>query len=110
MDAIHLGEVKYNCEYCGKMFPYRQSMVFHVERYNRQIFFAPFFKFLEHSAGAHCTLCSKKISVCQKINKSPDQKTREIKYINFTKMFFDQNPFFAISKMAKEQFLSWKKV
>ena len=37
MDAIHLGEVKYNCEYCGKMFPYRQSMVFHVESVHKGI-------------------------------------------------------------------------
>ena len=26
------------------------------------------------------------------------------------KNFFDQNPFFAISKMAKNQFLNWEKV
>ena len=33
------------------------------------------------------------------------KKTREIKEINFTKFYFDQIPFFAISKMAKNQFL-----
>ena len=35
------------------------------------------------------------ITAGQKNLKSPDKKTREIKY-------FDQNPFFAISKMAKK--------
>ena len=32
------------------------------------------------------------------------KKTREIKSINFTNFFLDQIPFFAISKMAKNQF------
>ena len=38
------------------------------------------------------------------------QKIREIKSINFTKKFLDKNPFFAISKMAKNQLLNWEKV
>ena len=38
------------------------------------------------------------------------QKTREIKQITITKYFFDQNPFFAISKMAKNKFLAWEKI
>ena len=43
-------------------------------------------------------------SEAEKLKKSPDQKSREIKSINFTKLYFDQNPFFAISKMAKINF------
>jgi len=41
-----------------------------------------------------------------KFKKIQAKKTREIKLINFTKIFFDQIPFFAISKMAKNQFLN----
>ena len=48
-------------------------------------------------------------TVGQKILKSPDQKIRE-KKINFIKKFFDQNPFFAISKMGKNQFLNCEKI
>ena len=36
--------------------------------------------------------------------------TREIKKINFTKNFIDQIPFFAISKIAKNQLLNWEKI
>ena len=50
-------------------------------------------------------------SIGQKNLKSPGQKkTRQIKYINFTTNFFDQIQFFAMSKMAKNQFLNWEKV
>ena len=38
------------------------------------------------------------------------KKTREIKLINFTKKNFDQIPFFAISKMTKNEFLNWEKM
>ena len=43
----------------------------------------------------------------RKIKKVQAKKTREI---NLTKNFFNQNPFFAISKMAKNQFLNWEKI
>ena len=36
------------------------------------------------------------------------KKTCEIKYFNFMKKNSDQIPFFAISKMAKNQFLNWE--
>ena len=49
-------------------------------------------------------------TVGQKIKKIQAQKTREIKLINFPKYFFDQIPLFAVSKMAKNQFLNWEKV
>ena len=39
----------------------------------------------------------------ENLKKSRAKKTREIKYINFTR-------FFAISTMAKNQFLNWEKV
>ena len=42
----------------------------------------------------------------RKFKKVQAQKNREIKEINFTKIFFDQIAFFAISKMAKNQFLN----
>ena len=45
--------------------------------------------------------------VGQKILKSSGEKTREIEYlneINFTKIFFAQIQFFAISKMSKRSF------
>ena len=45
----------------------------------------------------------------RKYKKNPGQKTSEIKLlINFTNNFFDQIQFFAISKMAKNQFLNWE--
>ena len=40
------------------------------------------------------------------LKKFRPKKTREIKKINFTKNVFDQVPFFAISEMAKNQFLN----
>ena len=43
----------------------------------------------------------------RKFKKIPGKKTHEIKLINFTKNVFDQIPFFAISKLAKNQFLNW---
>ncbi len=43
----------------------------------------------------------------RKFKKVQAEKTREI---NFTNIFFDQIPFFAISKMTKNQFLNWEKV
>ena len=46
-----------------------------------------------------------KYIVGQKILKTPGQKKNQ-----FHKEFFDQIPFFAISKMAKNQFLNWEKV
>ena len=46
----------------------------------------------------------------RKFKKAQAKKTLEIKEINFMKLFFDQNPFCAISKMAKNQFLNWKNV
>ena len=58
-------------------------------------------------------LISRKILVYQlaqwarKFNKVGAKKTREI---NFTKYFIDQIPFFAITKMAKNQFLNLEKV
>ena len=38
------------------------------------------------------------------------KKTREIKEINFMNFFCGKIPFFAISNMAKNQFLNWEKV
>ena len=46
----------------------------------------------------------------RKFKKSPGQKTHEIKSSIFSKKYFDQNPFFAISKMAENQFLKWENV
>ena len=46
----------------------------------------------------------------KKFKKVQAKKTREIKQINLTKKFFDQIPFLAISKMAKNQFLNWEKI
>ena len=47
----------------------------------------------------------------QKIEKSPDQKNSWNQINQFhEKNFFDQNPFFAILKMAKNQFLNCEKV
>ena len=40
----------------------------------------------------------------ENFKKSRPTKTREIKQSSSTKFYFDQNPFFAISKMAKNQF------
>ena len=50
-------------------------------------------------------------TVGQKIKKSSGQKNswNQINQIH-EKIFFDQIPFFAISKMAKNQFLNWEKV
>ena len=46
-----------------------------------------------------------------KLKKVQDKKNREIKLGNqFHEIFYDQIPFFAISKMAKNQFLKWEKV
>ena len=45
----------------------------------------------------------------RKFKKVQAEKTREIKYMNFTKFIFDQNPFFAISNLTKNQFLNWGK-
>ena len=42
--------------------------------------------------------------------KSPGQKILSNKINQFHEKFFDQIPFFAISKMAKNQFLNWEKV
>ena len=52
-------------------------------------------------------------TVGQKIEKSPGQKKKNSwnqinKFCDF--FFFDQIPFFATSKMAKNQFLNWEKV
>ena len=44
------------------------------------------------------------------LKKSPGKKNREVKYNQFHEFFFDQIPFFAISKMAKSQFMYWEKV
>ena len=46
----------------------------------------------------------------RKFKKVQTKKTRENKIINFTTKCFDQIPFFAISKMAKNQFLYSEKV
>ena len=46
----------------------------------------------------------------RKFKKVQAKKTLEIKEINFMKLFFDQNPFCAISNMAKKLFLNWEKV
>ena len=43
----------------------------------------------------------------RKLKKVQAKKTRKI---NFTKKSFAQIPFFAMSKMAKNQFLNWEKV
>ena len=45
-----------------------------------------------------------------KFLKNPGKKTREIKYINSTNFFLTKIHFFAISKIAKYQFLNWKKI
>ena len=48
----------------------------------------------------------------QEIKKSPGQKTHEIKLNqikSISQFFFEQIPFFAISKMGKNQFLNWAK-
>ena len=42
----------------------------------------------------------------ENLKKSSPKKTREI---NFTKKVFDQISFFAISHMAKNNFLNWEK-
>ena len=47
-------------------------------------------------------------TVGQKILKSPGQKNQINQF--YEKKFFDQNPFFAISKMPKNQFFNWEKV
>ena len=60
------------------------------------------------------TVRSKDSAVCctvgQKILKSPGQKNLWNQINQFHEFFFDQTPFVAISKMAKNQFLYWKKV
>ena len=45
----------------------------------------------------------------RKLKKVQAKKTREIKKINSSKIVFDQIPFFAISKITKNQFLNWEK-
>ena len=45
-------------------------------------------------------------SEAEKLKKSPDQKSREIKSINFTKLYFSQNPFFCNFKNGENQFLN----
>ena len=45
----------------------------------------------------------------QKILKSPGQKKLVKSNKSISRNFFDQIPFFAISKMAKNEFLNWKK-
>ena len=49
-------------------------------------------------------------TVGQNIQKSPGQKNSWNQINQFHEFFFDQIPFFAISKMAKNQFLNWEKV
>ena len=46
----------------------------------------------------------------RKLKNVQAKKTRKIKINQFHEIFFDQIPFFAISKMAKNQFLNWEKV
>ena len=46
----------------------------------------------------------------QEIYKSPGQKIVKSNKPISQKIFFDQIPFFDISKMAKNQFLNWEKV
>ena len=48
--------------------------------------------------------------VGQKIKKSPGQKNSWNHINQFHEEFFGQISFFAISKMAKNQFLNWEKV
>ena len=53
--------------------------------------------------------------VVRKFKKVQAKKIREIKGVKSNKSIsrkkiLDQNPFFAISKMAKNQFLNWEKV
>ena len=49
-----------------------------------------------------------KYTVGQKIKKSPAQKNTWNQINQFHEFFFVQIPFFAISKMAKNQFLNWQ--
>ena len=53
---------------------------------------------------AHC------VTVGKKILKSPGLKNETNQMNQVHEKFFDQNPFFAISKMAKNQFLNSEKV
>ena len=46
----------------------------------------------------------------ENLKKSRQKKLVKSIKINYTKICFDQIPFFAISKMAKNQFLNWEKV
>ena len=51
------------------------------------------------------------VTAGQKIKKNPGQKNSWNQINQFhEKNFFDQIPFFAISKMAKNQFLNWEEV
>ena len=45
----------------------------------------------------------------QRARKFKKVPTKKLVKSNKSRIFFDQNPFFAISKMAKNQFLNWKK-
>ena len=45
-------------------------------------------------------------TVSQKILKSPGQENSRNQIVQFDEIFFDQIPFFAISKMAVIQFLN----
>ena len=50
-----------------------------------------------------------RLIVDQKIWKSPGQKKSPNQINQFHEIFLDQISFFAISKMAKNQFLNWEK-
>ena len=46
----------------------------------------------------------------RKFKKVQAKKLVKSNKSNFTKFDFDQNPFFGISKLVKNQFLNWEKV
>ena len=56
------------------------------------------------------TFMSSYFTASQKIKKSPGKKNLLNQINQFHEIFIDQNPFLAISKMAKNQFLNWEKV
>ena len=65
---------------------------------------------ISHIECVHICLCFFTVRP-EKFLKSPGQKTREKSNKSISRIIFlDQIPFFAISKMAKNQFLNWVKV
>ena len=55
-------------------------------------------------------ICTNINTVGQKIKKKSCQKNSRNQINQFHEFFLDQIPFFAIPKMAKNQFLNWEKV